>query len=143
MTQLCLGPWQYSDSSLDCHWHFEYFRDDIFSFLSDFSYFPQNVFFTKVTEHDQNRSTIDLLKGEVDGFSYFSIDCQLFYFLTRIIPVISCVKSVALPKEILLATEIVIFRSPAGNFHQKKITSFVPVLKVHPRFLPGSVLLDL
>ena len=98
MTQLCLGPWKYSDSSLDCHWHFEYFRDDFFSFLTDFSYFPQNYLFSKVTEHDQNRSKIYLLK---DVFNYFSIDCQLFYFLTRIIPTSSkknnkfcpCIKS--------------------------------------------------
>ena len=34
----------------------------------------------------QTGKKMTILKGVVDGFNYFSIDFQLFYFLARIIP---------------------------------------------------------
>jgi hypothetical protein len=42
-----------------------------FSYLTDFSYFPlkKNL---KVTGHDVKRSKMEVLKGDVDGFSYFN-----------------------------------------------------------------------
>jgi hypothetical protein len=52
-----------------------------------FELFLSGVKLPKVAGHIQNRSKMDHLnKGGVDGFSYFFIDFQLFYFLTRIIP---------------------------------------------------------
>ena len=60
-------------------------RRILFSYLTDFCYFPMQIVFPKVAGHGQNRSKITILKGDVDGFSYF-YSFKLFYFLTWIIP---------------------------------------------------------
>ena len=46
-------------------------KKTFFSYLTDFSYFPlkKNL---KVTGHDLKRSKMEVLKGDVDGFSYFN-----------------------------------------------------------------------
>ena len=52
----------------------------LFSYLTDFSYFPLINTFQKLL--DTTDKKMDHCKEGVDGFSCF----QLFYFLTRIIP---------------------------------------------------------
>jgi len=48
-------------------------------YLTDFSYFPLKKIL-KVAEHCLNKSKIDLLKGGVDGFNYFSLIFSYFIF---------------------------------------------------------------
>ena len=55
------------------------------SYLTDFSY---SVKLSNVTVHSQSRSIIDHLKVGYRWFRLFFIHFQLFYFPTRIIPVI-------------------------------------------------------
>ena len=55
-----------------------------FQLFNWFQLFSSDKKIPKVTEHSPNSSKMDLLKGGVDGFSFF-IDFQL-YFLIRTIP---------------------------------------------------------
>ena len=58
-----------------------------FSYLTWFQLFSSENCFPKVAGHGQNRSKRTILKGGVDGCSYFSL-MSVIYFLSRIIPVI-------------------------------------------------------
>ena len=49
----------------------EYGRDDFFSYLTDFSYFSVNFFFSKIAEHSQNRSKNDLFESGCRWFQLF------------------------------------------------------------------------
>ena len=51
-------------------------------YLTDFSYFPL-ICILKITGHSQNRSKMELFKGDVDGFSYFSFTFSYFIFLSE------------------------------------------------------------
>ena len=55
------------------------YRDDFCQlfYLTDFSYFPL-ICILKITGYSQNRSKMELFKGDVDGFSYFSFTFSYF-----------------------------------------------------------------
>ena len=95
-----------------------------FTYLTDFCYFPLKIVFRKLLDIVRAGKKMNHLKGDVEGFRYFHW-FQLFYFLTRIIPV-NGDTSVWSSLVCLIEKSNISNYSPGGNWLQLFLFTNVP-----------------
>jgi hypothetical protein len=71
--------WLFKEFHENANIIFSHFPED-FQFFNWFHLFPSGKKLLKIAGHSENRSKMDHLKGDVDGFSYFSLIFSYFIF---------------------------------------------------------------